>query len=203
MIIKLVGYGVKDYGRDRFNIFDALIVGVSTIEFTLTLIVGEEQAGGGALTAFRAIRILRIFKLSRKWKAFNIILGKIMTSIKDILTFTVLMLIFMLVFIILGMQFFAFTVYFDANDELTTADAGISPALNFDSVYMSFVTVFAVTIGEDWNVIMYSYMRYNFPMAAFYFCTLILVTNIVLLNLFLALLLQNFSQPLNQADYED
>jgi hypothetical protein len=46
-------------------------------------------------------------------------------------------------------------------------------------------------------------MRYNFALATFYFCTVVLVTNIILLNLFLAILLSNFNAPLETADDQD
>lgn len=191
MIIKLVRLGVKEYSRDKFNLFDAFIVCISMVDVTVFIVVGE--GSGGALTAFRAIRVMRVFKLSRKWKAFNLILNKIMASLKDIITFVVLMCIFIIVFIILGVQFFANTVYTDADGKITTAALGRAPLNNFDSVFNAFVTVFAVTIGEDWNSIMYDYMRYDFLLATFYFCSVVLITNIILLNLFLALLLSNFS----------
>lgn len=116
-----------------------------------------------------------------------------MASLKDIVTFMVLMCIFIIVFIILGIQFFAYKVYLDGEGRLTTAELGKPPANNFNSAYDAFVTVFAVTIGEDWNQIMYDYLRYDFGLAAFYFCSVVLITNIVLLNLFLALLLSNFA----------
>lgn len=147
MIVKLLGYGPKEYARDRFNLFEAMIVCTSMIEVSLFYVNGNK----GALTVFRAIRILRMFKLSRKWKAFTLIFNKILESINDISYFLVLMTIFMVVFTILGMQFFAATVYLDASGNLTTADLGVVPANNFDSVYSAFVTVFAVTIGDDWN----------------------------------------------------
>lgn len=33
MILKLIGLGVKPYFRDRFNIFDSLIILLAVIEF--------------------------------------------------------------------------------------------------------------------------------------------------------------------------
>ena len=89
MVIKLLGLGVVEYSRDRFNLFDSFIVCISMLDLAVLITYGE--GSGGALTAFRAIRVLRVFKLSRKWKAFNMILIKIMASIKDIVTFMVLM----------------------------------------------------------------------------------------------------------------
>ena len=102
MLIKILGLGVVEYSRDRFNIFDAFIVCISMLDLAVLMIDHAEGFGGASLTAFRAIRVLRVFKLSRKWKAFNMILIKIMASMKDIVTFMVLMLIFLIVFIILG-----------------------------------------------------------------------------------------------------
>ena len=77
MLIKILGLGVVEYSRDRFNIFDALIVCISMLDLAV-LMIARAEGFGGALTAFRAIRVLRVFKLSRKWKAFNMILIKIM-----------------------------------------------------------------------------------------------------------------------------
>ena len=36
MVIKLIGLGFKEYARDSFNIFDAIIVVLSLIELTVT-----------------------------------------------------------------------------------------------------------------------------------------------------------------------
>ena len=104
MIIKLFGLGVKEYSRDGFNLFDAFIVALSIIDFSLYFVSGS---GGAALNAFRAIRILRIFKLSKGWKAFNIILTKILKSIKDIMYFVLLLVVFIVVFTILGLEFWS------------------------------------------------------------------------------------------------
>jgi hypothetical protein len=38
MVIKLIGLGFRDYARDRFNLFDCMIVIISTIESILAWI---------------------------------------------------------------------------------------------------------------------------------------------------------------------
>lgn len=65
MIIKLIGLGFKDYVKDTFNIFDAVVVALSLIELVL---VGVGIEGTGAFSALRAVRLLRVFKLARSWK---------------------------------------------------------------------------------------------------------------------------------------
>lgn len=69
MIIKLIGRGVKGYAVDKFNLFDCIIVVLSSVE----VILSNTESGptaistNGAISAFRALRLLRIFKLARFW----------------------------------------------------------------------------------------------------------------------------------------
>ena len=37
MVSKLIGLGVKNYSKDRFNLFDGLIVIISLIDFSLMM----------------------------------------------------------------------------------------------------------------------------------------------------------------------
>jgi len=46
-----------------FNIFDAVVVIISLIEY------GVQAGGNSGLTALRAFRLLRIFKLLKRWKS--------------------------------------------------------------------------------------------------------------------------------------
>jgi hypothetical protein len=111
MIIKLIGLGVKEYVLDKFNIFDGFIVMISTVEVILSYInIGSEVSSGGAISAFRGIRLLRVFKLARSWTSFQEILKKIGSSIKDIQTFSVLLALFIFIYNLLGMELFAFKV---------------------------------------------------------------------------------------------
>jgi hypothetical protein len=75
MILKLFGLGFKEYGRDSYNLFDAVLVVVSLAEYALS-VAGLEGLTGGALSALRGVRLLRVFKLARSWKSFRAILGK-------------------------------------------------------------------------------------------------------------------------------
>ena len=69
MVMKLIGLGVREYLRDNFNIFDGVIVFISLIDFSITL-ASDSDDQGGILNVFRALRLLRVIKLGRKWKNF-------------------------------------------------------------------------------------------------------------------------------------
>ena len=101
MIIKLVGLGFKEYARDSFNIFDAIIVIVSIIDLVLKQ-AELDMNSAGALSAFRGIRLLRVFKLARSWTSFRDLLAKILVTVKDVSTFSILLLIWMFIFTLLG-----------------------------------------------------------------------------------------------------
>ena len=73
MVIKLLGLGFKEYSRDSFNLFDAFIVVVSLVDMVISLTISEDSPTS-ALSAFRGVRLLRVFKLARSWTSFREIL---------------------------------------------------------------------------------------------------------------------------------
>ena len=58
MMIKLIGLGAKEYASDHFNAFDGLITILSVIEMALAL----SGSSFAAISAFRAARVLRLFR---------------------------------------------------------------------------------------------------------------------------------------------
>lgn len=67
LVLKLYGLGLRCYFRDKFNIFDCIIVITSFIEIGVSppeFLSGVVTHAGGA-TALRTFRLFRIFKLAR------------------------------------------------------------------------------------------------------------------------------------------
>jgi voltage-dependent calcium channel L type alpha-1D len=147
MITKICGLGFKGYSRDRFNLFDCFIVVVSFIESLMSWVkLDNSILSGGAISAFRGVRLLRVFKLARSWKSFQVMLVKIGKTVKDISSFSVLLFLFMFVYCLLGMELFGYKVKYNDDDKLD--DNGQSPRANFDTFIMAFTTVFIVLTGE-------------------------------------------------------
>jgi Ion transport protein len=112
MIVKLTGLGFKEYVRDSFNRFDAVIVIISVVDNVIFYSVGN-RAGGGGVIILRSIRLLRVLKLARNWTSLRILINKMIDTLPNLASFAFLLLIFQIVFIILGLQFFSGTVYLD------------------------------------------------------------------------------------------
>lgn len=62
--LKLFGYGIKGFIRDKFNIFDLIIVGLSLYEVVF-IDSTSNRSVLGTVKVFRAMRVLRIPKLIR------------------------------------------------------------------------------------------------------------------------------------------
>lgn len=195
MVIKLLGLGFKGYAADRFNLFDCAIVIFSTIENVLAWADLGAGGAGGAISAFRGVRLLRVFKLARSWKSFRELLQKIVITIKDISNFSVLLVLFMFTYTLLGMELFAYRVRFNDDGEVVSDGSGTSPRANFDEFVFGMTTIFIVLIGEDWNSVMYSHARATGNVYQIFFILLFILGNLILLNLFLAILLKNFETP--------
>lgn len=205
MLLKMFGLGINNYLHDSFNLFDAVVVTLSLIDWCLTQILTPEQKAsvGSSMQALRALRLLRVIKLARSWTSLQDIIRKTVASMKDISNFGVLLFLFMYIYALLGMEMFANQIRLTFDGEIIADIPAfvkaegimIAPRYNFDNIYNALVVVFCAILGEDWNNSMYSFIRPGFQnefIVLFYFLSLLILGNIMLLSLFTAILLQNF-----------
>ena len=185
LIIKVLGFGFKEFVKDKFNIFDAFIVLISFIEILLA------SGSSGAFTSLRAFRLFRIFKLFRVGE-LRILVDCLTKTIRAIFPFIIWLCLFMYIFTLMGMQFFAGEVRFDENDSPNSE--GDSPRYNFNTFDKAFLSVFIIFTGENWNEMMYDAMRSTSAIACFYFIAVLVVGNIIILQLLVAIVLSNFDE---------
>eukprot|EP00602_Paraphysomonas_sp_CaronLab_P008605 CAMPEP_0185034492 /NCGR_PEP_ID=MMETSP1103-20130426/24443_1 /TAXON_ID=36769 /ORGANISM="Paraphysomonas bandaiensis, Strain Caron Lab Isolate" /LENGTH=1644 /DNA_ID=CAMNT_0027571169 /DNA_START=197 /DNA_END=5132 /DNA_ORIENTATION=+ len=212
MILKLIALGLFDYVKDPSNVFDAVIVIVSFVELVAApplFFGGSESYGGGAISAMRSFRLFRIFKLVAKWKSMKKLLGKVIKTVFDLGNFGLLLFLFLYIYTLVGMQFFANRFRFDeegyAIEDINSHAWKHAPdwsRSNFDDFTHSFATVFQVLTTEDWNGIMYDCRRSLGSASVIYTCTLIIFGNYIFMNLFLAILLGNFASDDEDEEFE-
>jgi len=110
MVLKIVGLGLREYLADAFNRFDAVIVIGSIVEMALlppSFIKARDSSGGGALSALRSFRLFRLFKLARSWKSLHHLLATMVSTLDKLGNFALLLLLFIYIFALCGLQFFA------------------------------------------------------------------------------------------------
>ncbi len=101
--------GPRLYIKDPFNVFDAIIVMISIIDVILSYAVpgDETDSSKGPISAFRAFRLLRVFKLSKSWKKLHYLLSTIARALREISSFSVLLFLLIFIYVLLGMELFA------------------------------------------------------------------------------------------------
>nr|XP_040563889.1 voltage-dependent T-type calcium channel subunit alpha-1H-like isoform X2 [Lepeophtheirus salmonis] len=187
MILKVSAYGIFRYISDGFNVFDGLIVILSSIEIYNGLIHGIEMDGNSGLSVLRTFRLLRILKLVRFLPNLRRQLVVMLKTMDNVAVFFALLMLFIFIFSILGMNLFG-CKFCDKVGNQRKCDRK-----NFDSLLWATVTVFQILTQEDWNIVLFSGMQRTSHWAALYFVTLMTFGNYVLFNLLVAILVEGFS----------
>lgn len=116
-------------------------------------------------------------------------LATIGNTLKDISNFSVLLFLFIFTYTLLGMELFAYKVKFNADDEVDIEN-GSYPDSTFNTFIEAFVSVFIVLANDGWTTIYFNHYRViGVTISSFYFISLLVVGQFILLNLFLAILL--------------
>ena len=187
--VKMIGLGYKTYISDRYNIFDLIVVLFSIVELVYT-----DEESGSKLGALRAIRLFRVFKLFKQGE-LRILMDSIAFTVGSIGNYTILLCLFIYVMALLGMSIFAGKFQFREDGQGGFEEGGVVPPANFDELISSCVTIFQIMIGDNWTTVMYDGVRGGGnSYYSLYFIMLIILGNIIMLNLFLAILLGNFER---------
>lgn len=189
MIVMIIATKIKEYVWDKYNVLDAIINFLGIIEIGLTYSNLRSEYSVNVVIVI--IRLSRITKLIGKWQFLEEMLTLFLYSLIDVADFALLMVLFMFVYSLIGMELFANIVKFNNNDQIDLIN-GISQRVNFDNLGYSMLSLFTLTVGDNWNQYFYEYTRINSPASVFYFITTGIIFNLLLLNLFLALFMEHF-----------
>ncbi|KAK3565903.1 hypothetical protein QTP86_020316 [Hemibagrus guttatus] len=198
MLIKMYSLGLQAYFVSLFNRFDCFVVCGGIVE---TILVELEIMSPLGISVFRCVRLLRIFKVTRHWASLSNLVASLLNSMKSIASLLLLLFLFIIIFSLLGMQLFGGKFNFDET---------LPKRSTFDNFPQALLTVFQILTGEDWNAVMYDgIMAYGGPsssgmMVCIYFIILFICGNYILLNVFLAIAVDNLAdaESLNTAQKE-
>ncbi|XP_069561814.1 voltage-dependent N-type calcium channel subunit alpha-1B isoform X3 [Brachyistius frenatus] len=185
MTLKMYGLGARNYFHSSFNCFDFGVIVGSIFEVIWDMIKPGASFG---ISVLRALRLLRIFKVTKYWNSLRNLVVSLLNSMKSIISLLFLLFLFIVVFALLGMQLFG--GQFNFEDE--------TPTTNFDTFPAAILTVFQILTGEDWNAVMYHGIESQGGVrrgmfSSIYFIVLTLFGNYTLLNVFLAIAVDNLA----------
>ncbi|XP_074989753.1 sodium channel protein type 8 subunit alpha isoform X1 [Calonectris borealis] len=182
MFLKLIAMDPYYYFQEGWNIFDGFIVSLSLMELGLADVEG--------LSVLRSFRLLRVFKLAKSWPTLNMLIKIIGNSVGALGNLTLVLAIIVFIFAVVGMQLFGKSYkecVCKINPECEL------PRWHMHDFFHSFLIVFRVLCGE-WIETMWDCMEVaGQAMCLIVFMMVMVIGNLVVLNLFLALLLSSFS----------
>ncbi|KAK1884901.1 Sodium channel protein type 5 subunit alpha [Dissostichus eleginoides] len=192
MLLKIIALDPYYYFQTGWNIFDSIIVCLSLMELGLSDVEG--------LSVLRSFRLLRVFKLARSWPTLNTLIKIIGNSMGALGNLTLVLAIIVFIFAVVGMQLFGKN-YQDCVCKISK-DCTL-PRWHMKDFFHSFLIVFRVLCGE-WIETMWDCMEVaGQPLCLLVFMLVMVIGNLVLLNLFLALLLSSFSSDNLSAPDDD
>ncbi|XP_040392023.1 voltage-dependent L-type calcium channel subunit alpha-1S isoform X1 [Cygnus olor] len=188
MLLKMYALGLRQYFMSLFNRFDCFVVCAGILE---TILVELSTLSPLGISVLRCIRLLRIFKITRYWTSLSNLVASLLNSVRSIASLLLLLFLFIIVFALLGMQLFGGKYDFEDMEVRRST---------FDNFPQALISVFQILTGEDWNSIMYNgIMAYGGPsfpgmLVCIYFIILFVCGNYILLNVFLAIAVDNLAE---------
>uniref|UniRef100_A0A3P9AK90 Voltage-dependent L-type calcium channel subunit alpha n=1 Tax=Esox lucius TaxID=8010 RepID=A0A3P9AK90_ESOLU len=197
MLLKMYSFGFQIHFMALFNRFDCFVVCGGILE---TVLVELDVIPPIGISVLRCVRLLRVFKVTRHWAALSNLVNSLLNSMKAICSLLLLLFLFLIIFSLLGMQLFGGKFNFDETQMKRST---------FDTFPQALLTCFQILTGEDWNAVMYDgIMAYGGPIfpqmiVCVYFVALFVVGNYILLNVFLAIAVDNLAGDEKKEEEED
>ncbi|XP_063470606.1 two pore channel protein 1 isoform X2 [Symphalangus syndactylus] len=164
LFLKVAGLGPVEYLSSGWNLFD---FSVTVFAFLGLLALALNMEPFYFIVVLRPLQLLRLFKLKERYRN---VLDTMFELLPRMASLGLTLLIFYYSFAIVGMEFFCGIVFPNCCNTSTVADAyrwrnhtvgnrtvveeGYYYLNNFDNILNSFVTLFELTVVNNWYIIM-------------------------------------------------
>jgi hypothetical protein len=179
MFLKLLGLGCSQYWADSWNVLDGAIVIMSICEMIITILLADT---GINISFLRMLRLIRLLRLMKAWKGLYQIVMAFVKAIPQISNLFVLMFLMMFIFALLGMQAFGAT------------GVGEDSQWHFDYFYSAMLTVFGIFTGAWVDAFQVCADVVGVGVSVAYFVPCLIIGFFIILNLFVAILLEAFAE---------
>ncbi|XP_063610865.1 two pore channel protein 1-like isoform X1 [Penaeus indicus] len=206
-ILKMIGLGFSAYFHLGWNIYDFFV----TLLAIIGIIAERFSSSFFYVVILRPLRLLRLFRMRKRYRdvfqTLVILLPRVMSAI-------VVIIITYYFFAIIGMELFSqydmknccinTTVEQFYKDDNTTVYVNYYYLNNFDDLFKAGVTLFELTVVNNWFIIMEGYAAVSGDWSRLFFMLFYLVMMVVM-SVVVAFILEAFTfrMQYNQAVQED
>uniref|UniRef100_A0A8B9HSH0 Sodium channel protein n=1 Tax=Astyanax mexicanus TaxID=7994 RepID=A0A8B9HSH0_ASTMX len=203
-----------------WNIFDFIVVILSILGIVLADIIEKYFVSPTLFRVIRLARIGRVLRLIRGAKGIRTLLFALMMSLPALFNIGLLLFLIMFIFSIFGMSNFAYV----------KKEMGIDDMFNFETFGNSIICLFMITTSAGWDGLLSPILNNAPPdcdpdiqnpgsdvrgncgnpaVGIVFFCTYIVISFLVVVNMYIAIILENFNvateesgEPLCEDDFE-
>jgi hypothetical protein len=191
-VIKITGLGWTIYWRENWNRFDLFVVVISIVGYFL-------PTSPSATLAFRLMRIARLFRVIKRVASIQRLFMTLTAALPSLWNIACFLFVVFFVFAILGVNLFG-------QIQLTDYNSGLSRRDNFQDFPTSLITLFRLATGDGWIVVADGVGNVNFGgnriVAIIYMLCFMLSCALVMVNLFIAVILENFGETAAAAEQD-
>ncbi|XP_034382532.1 two pore calcium channel protein 2 isoform X2 [Cyclopterus lumpus] len=221
MCVKIFAFGWKGYLSYRSNIFDCflnilLLILQITILFTYRLPYSHwDPSSEGVLSLWdllRLINMLIVFRFLRiipDIKLLALVASTMLDLVKNLRAFAGILIVAYYVFAVLGIWLFEGVIKLPEMSVISntsmenmasnlTMQCGTYEELgywpnNFDDFAAAIILLYDIMVVNNWQAFLTVYNRYGTPWSKVYFVTWWLTSSVMWVNLFVAVILENFT----------
>ncbi|XP_015688000.1 sodium channel protein type 5 subunit alpha-like [Protobothrops mucrosquamatus] len=205
MILKIIAMDPYHYFQQRSNVFDSVIVLISIVDLSTSSETKEDRKGKkggkkGSYSVLRTLRLMRVFKLAKSWPTLNTLIKIILNSVDALGNLTLVLAIIVFIFAVFGMQLFGNSYKISCKK----LDPTCKVRWHMEDFFHSFLIIFRILCGEWIETMWHCMVVAERSLCLLVFVLVMVIGNLVVLNLFIALLLNSFSTDnLNQLPEDD
>uniref|UniRef100_A0A8C7PP95 Voltage-dependent calcium channel protein TPC1 n=1 Tax=Oncorhynchus mykiss TaxID=8022 RepID=A0A8C7PP95_ONCMY len=206
VLLKLTGLGPLAYFSSGWNLFD---FSVTVFAFLGLITLAFDMEPFYFIVVLRPLQLLRLFKIKQRYRN---VLDTMFELFPRMASLGLTLIIFYYSFAIVGMEFFADVVYPNCCNTSTVADSyrqinvtignrtvldeGYYYLNNFNNILSSFVTLFELTVVNNWYITMEGVTSMTTHWSRLYFMTFYIVTMVVM-TIIVAFILDAFVFRMN------
>ncbi|XP_047138679.1 sodium channel protein type 4 subunit alpha isoform X1 [Hydra vulgaris] len=183
MTMKLFALSLRGYLSSKWNLLDGLLVVISVVNILLVFFTNIPK---GTLKMLKVFRLLRILKVTQSWKGMGQLLATISNSLSALVYAAIILGLVIYIFSVIGMQLFR--KYYTVQN----FSAGEIPRFNFTDFGNSLMMIFRIFCGK-WIEPTWDLISLTSPASMLFIFFVFVTGRWIVLNLFLALLLNAFS----------